>query len=105
MLSRYDAVPARFRVPRHSFAGGSLQVGSLLGMPGEKPAGRITGVGEKAVHAGLRHRRIKNNLGLPVLVRDRIVMLDGYAAKGVAFGRQTIAKDAIVRSVRDSQQT
>ena len=59
---------------------------------------------EKAVHAGLLHRWIKNNLGLPVLVRHRIVVFDGYAAKGLALGGQTISKHAIVRTVRDSQQ-
>jgi len=59
---------------------------------------------EKAVHAGLRRRRIKNNLGLAVFVRHHIVVFDGYAAKGLALGCQTIAKHAIVRGIRDSQQ-
>ena len=59
---------------------------------------------KKAVHAGLRHRGIKNNLGLAVFVRHHIVVFDGYAAKGLALGCQTIAKHAIVRGIRDSQQ-
>ena len=73
-------------------------------MPDEKPAGRIAGVWEKAVHAGLLRRWIKNKLGLPVFVPHRVVVFDGYAAKGLALGRQTISKHAIVRSIRDSQQ-
>ncbi len=59
---------------------------------------------EKAVHAGLLHRWIKDKLGLPVFVRHHVVVVDGYAAKGLAVGRQTISKHAIVRSVDDSQQ-
>jgi len=61
-------------------------------------------VWEKAVHAGLLHRWIKNNLGLPVLVRHRIVVFDGYAAKGLVIRCQTVSKHAIVRTIRDSQQ-
>ena len=59
---------------------------------------------EKAVHAGLRHRGIKNNLGLAVFVRHHIVVFDSYAAKGLAVGCQTIAKHDIVRGIRNSQQ-
>ncbi len=74
-------------------------------MPAEKPAGTIPVVWEKTVHAGLLHRWIKNDFGLPVFVRDFVVVFDGYAAKGLVICRQTVAKHAIVRSVRDSQQT
>ncbi len=73
-------------------------------MPDEKPAGRIAGVWEKAVHAGLLHRRIENKLGLPVFVRHLVVVFDGYAAKGLALGCQTISKHAIVGSIGDSEQ-
>ena len=59
---------------------------------------------EKAVHAGLLHRRIEDKLVLPVLVVYRVIVVNGYAAKGLALGRQTISKHAIVRSIRDSQQ-
>ena len=59
---------------------------------------------EKAVHADLLHRWIKNKLGLPVFMQHRVVVVDGYAAKGLALGRQTISKHAIVRTIRDSQQ-
>jgi len=91
-------------MPGFGSAGRMLQVGPLLSMADEKPAGRITGVWEKAVHAGHRHRWIKNNLGLPVFVRHHIVVFDADAAKGLALGRQTISKHAIVRGIRDSQQ-
>jgi len=74
-------------------------------MPDEKPAGRIAGVWEKAVHAGLLHRWIKNNLGLPVFVRHFVVVFDGHGAKGLALCRETVSKHAIVRTIRDSQQT
>ena len=60
---------------------------------------------EEAVHAGLLHRWIKNKLGLPVLVRHGVVVLDGYRAKGLALRRQTIAENTIVRTIRDSEQT
>ena len=56
------------------------------------------------MHAGFLHRRFENNFGLPVFVRHRIVVFDGYAAKGLALGCQTISKHAIVGSVSDSQQ-
>jgi hypothetical protein len=82
-------------MPGFGSAGRMLQVGPLLSMADEKPAGRITGVWEKAVHAGHRHRWIKNNLGLPVFVRHHIVVFDADAAKGLALGRQTISKHAI----------
>ena len=59
---------------------------------------------EKAVHAGLFHRWIKNNLGLPVFVCHFVVVFDGYAAKGLTLHCQTILKHAIVRTVGDSQQ-
>ena len=57
------------------------------------------------MHAGLLHGRIKNNLGLPVFVRDLVIVFDGYAAEGLAIGCQTVAKHTIVRNVRDAQQT
>jgi hypothetical protein len=91
-------------MPGFGSAGRMLQVGPLLSMPDEKPAGRITGVWKKAVHAGLRHRGIKNNLGLPVFVGHHIVVFDADAAKGLAISRQTISKHAVVRGIRDSQQ-
>jgi hypothetical protein len=84
--------------------GALLYVGPLLSMPDEKPAGRIAGVWKKAVHAGLLHRWIKNNLGLPVFVRHLVVVFDSYAAEGLALRRQTVSKHAIVRTIRDSQQ-
>ena len=58
---------------------------------------------EKAVHAGLLHRWIKNKLALPVLVRHRVVVFHGYAAKGLAFRGQTISKHSIVRAIHDCQ--
>jgi hypothetical protein len=73
-------------------------------MPDEKPAGRIARVWEKAVHAGLLHRWIKNNLGLPVFVRHFVIVFDGYAAKGLTLRCQTISKHAIVRTIGDSQK-
>src|SRR5208337_2729070 len=84
--------------------GALLYVGPLLSMPDEKPAGRIAGVWEKAVHAGLLDRWIKDKLVLPVLVVYRVIVVNGHAAKGLALGRQTISKHARVRSVGDSQQ-
>ena len=59
---------------------------------------------EKAVHAGLLHGWIKNNLGLPVFVRHLVVVFDGYAAKGLTLRCQTISKHAIVRTIGDSQK-
>jgi len=61
-------------------------------------------VWEKAVHADLLYRWIKNKLGLPVFVCNRVVVFDGYAAKGLALRCQTVSKHAIVRTIRDSQQ-
>ncbi len=86
-------------------SGGSLQVGPPLSMPDEKPAGRIAGVWEQAMYARLHPRWIKNELVLPVLMVHRVVVVNGYAAKGLVLGRQTIAKYAIVRDIRNSQQT
>ena len=59
---------------------------------------------EKAVHADLLHRWIKNNLGLPVFVCNRVVVFDGYAAKRLVIRCQAVSKHAIVRTIRDSQQ-
>ncbi len=59
---------------------------------------------EKAVNAGFLHRWIENKLFFPVFVCDIVVVLDGYAAKGLALRRQTVSKHAIVRSIGDSQQ-
>ena len=59
---------------------------------------------EKAVHARLLHRWIKNNLCLPVFVCHLVVMFDGYAAKGLMLRCKTVSKHAIVRTIRDSQQ-
>ena len=59
---------------------------------------------EKAVHASLLHRWIKDKLVLPVFMVHRVVVFDGYAAKGLALRRQTIAKHAVVCSIRDYQQ-
>ncbi len=84
---------------------GKLHIGSLLSVPGEKPAGTIPVVWEEAVHAGLLHGWIKNHLGPPVFVRDRIIVFDGYAAKGLVIRCQAVSKYAIVRSICDSQQT
>jgi len=82
---------------------GWLNVGLGLGMAVEKPAGRIAGVREKAVHASLLHRWIENDFGLPVLVRHLVVVVDGDSAKGLALRSKTIAKNAVVRGVRDSK--
>jgi hypothetical protein len=84
---------------------GYLDVGPRRRMPDEKPAGAIIGVWEKAMHAGLLHGWIKDDLSLPVFVRNLIVVVDGYAAKGLAVGCQTISIHAIVRTIRDGQQT
>ena len=83
---------------------GPLYVGSLLGVAAEKPARRISGVGEKTVHAGLLHGWIENQLSLAVFVLHRVVVFDGHGAKGLAVGYQTIAKHGVVGGVRDGQQ-
>lgn len=70
-------------------------------MAAEIPAGRIARVREKCVHAGLLHGRIKNKLGLAIFMRDRVVMFDGYAAKGPAIGGNAISKDAIICNIGD----
>ena len=59
---------------------------------------------EKAVHARLLRRWIKNKLALSILVQHRVVVFDGYAAKGLAIRGHTISKYAIVCGIRDSQQ-
>jgi len=74
-------------------------------MPAEIPTGPIPVVREKTVHAGLLHRWIKNDLGLPVFVRHLVVVIDSYAAKGLMICGETVAKHAIVRSVRDPEQS
>jgi hypothetical protein len=83
---------------------GWLYVGLALGMACEKPAGRIAGVREKAVDAGLLYRWIENNFGLPVLVSHLVVVFDGYSAKGLAPGCKTVAKNAEVGGIGDSKQ-
>ena len=60
---------------------------------------------EQTVHAGLLRGWIKNQFGLSVFVRHRGVMFDGYTAKWLVLRRHAILKDAIVCSIRDSQQT
>jgi hypothetical protein len=81
-----------------------LDVGPLLGMPAEKPAGRVPGVREEAVHARLLHCWIKNKLALSVLMQHRVVVLDAHAAKGLPIRGHAISKYAIVPGIRDSQQ-
>jgi hypothetical protein len=96
-----ERLSANTRRPRWVY----LHVSPLLGVPAEKPAGRIPGVWKKAMHASLLHRWIKNELALPVFVQHCVVVFDGYAAKGLALGSQTISKNAIVRTIDDCQQT
>ena len=70
-------------------------------MAAEIPAGRIAGVWENRVDAGLLHRRIENQFGFAIFVSDRVVMFDGYAAKGLAIRGHAISKDAIIGQVGD----
>ena len=60
---------------------------------------------EKSIHAGRLHRWIKDEFGLPILVRDRGVVLYGYAAEGLAVCRHSIAKDATVRGICNHQES
>lgn len=70
-------------------------------MAAEIPAGGIAAVREHCVDASLLHRRIENEFGFAILVSNRVVMFDGYAAKGLAISGDAIAKDEIICDVRD----
>lgn len=54
--------------------------------------------------ASLLRGRIKNKLGFAIFVRDRVVMFDGYGAKGRTISGHAISKDAIICDVGDQQE-
>lgn len=60
---------------------------------------------EKAVHAGLLDRWIKDKFSFPVFMRNRGVVLYGYAAKGLAVCGHAIAKDAIVCGICNHKES
>ena len=68
-------------------------------MPRQIPARQPSLVGKQCVDACLRLRWIKNELGLPIFLQDRIIVVHGDRSVGVPVGGGADAKDGIVETI------
>jgi hypothetical protein len=57
-------------------------------MPLQIPAGLRSRVRKQSVHASLRGRRIEDELGLPILLRNRVIVTDNYRTIRIPSFRQ-----------------
>ncbi len=71
---------------------------SLVWMLTQIPAGQPSLVRKQRTHAGLRLRWIEDELGLPILLQNGIVMIHRYRAVGVPIGRGADSEDCIVEA-------
>jgi len=85
------------RGERHSFC--LSDVGTLLGVALQIPAGDESGAGEQRVDTGLRLRRIEDELGPAIFLGYRVVAGDGDLSEGLAVGGYTVAENSVVRGV------
>ena len=77
-----------------------LDVCALLRMPLQIPAGHVPSAGKHRMDAGLRLRRIKDELSLAVFLQHCIVARDRDLAEGLAVRRDSVAENKVVRGVR-----
>src|SRR5580658_27083 len=79
-------------------------VGTLLAMPLQIPAGRISFTGEQRVSTGLHLRRIEDELRLAAFLRYGVVGGDRDLSKRLAVGRDAIAEHSVVCAVGERHQ-
>jgi len=75
-----------------------LNIGAPVGMAAQIPAGHRSGMREQGVHAGLRLRRIEDELGLAILEQDRIVMIHGHRSVRISIRGDADAEDGEVEA-------
>ena len=63
-----------------------LDVGALLGVTLQIPAGDVSCAGEQSVDAGLQLRRIEEEFRLAILLRYRVVASHCDLSEGLAVG-------------------
>lgn len=81
-----------------------LHVDALLGMSLQVPAGHVALSRKQGVGAGLRFRRIEDELRLATLLRNGVVGCDHDLSEGLAVGCHPMAKHSVVRGVCEHGQ-
>ncbi len=80
-------------------------IGALLGVALQIPAGLVCGVGKQRVDTGSGLRRIEDELGLATFLRHRVVGHDGDLAEGLAVRRHAVAEQNIIHGVGQSRHS
>ncbi len=73
-------------------------------MPPQIPARHISLTGKQRVDAGLRLRRIEDELGLAAFLWYRVVAGDRELAEGLAIGSDPVAEYGVVDGVGQRRQ-
>jgi hypothetical protein len=81
-----------------------LDVGALLGVTLQIPAGDVSCAREQRVDAGLQLRRIEEEFRLAILLRHRVVAGDRDLAEGLAIRGDAVAEDSVVNGVGEQGQ-
>lgn len=76
-------------------------VGALLCMPLQIPAGRVSGTGKQRVDTGLRLRRIEDELGLAAFLRDGVIGHDCDLSERLAIRRRSVTEHDVVHGIGD----
>jgi hypothetical protein len=74
-------------------------IGALLGMAPQIPAGRVSGAGKQRADAGLRLGRTEDELGLAIFLEHRVVARDRDLPEGLAIRRYAIAEHSVIHDV------
>jgi hypothetical protein len=82
----------------------SLDVGALLRMSLQIPAGHVSRAWKQRIDAGLHFRRIEDELGLATLLLHRVVARDRDLSEGLAIRGDPIAEHCIVHRVCQRRQ-
>jgi hypothetical protein len=79
-------------------------VGAGLGMPLQIPAGHKSSMREQRVDAGLRLRRVENELGLAILLQHRIIAGNCNLSERLAVRGHPIAEDGVINRIGNQRQ-
>ena len=79
-------------------------VGARLGMPLQIPAGHVSRVREQRVDAGLRLRRVENELGLAVFLQHRVIAGNCNLSERLAVRGHAIAEDRVINRIGGQRQ-
>jgi hypothetical protein len=80
-----------------------LDIGTLLGMPLQIPAGNITGAREERVDASLRLRWVEQEYDLAAFLLHGIVAGDGDLSKAFING-YAITENSVIQGVGGQQE-